>query len=248
MNSAITYLTDPDPIFEKLYLEVRKKEGRSFPEEEIRLLPELPKGHPLHNEFQLRKRNAIRFAGYVHCKGEQLNILELGCGNGWFSNFLSKHCKPGKMAAMDVNEFELRQAAKTFQNSTISWIYGDIFTASISDPPFDIIVLNASVQYFKDLDKLTVRLNELLSPGGEMHFMDTVFYGSERERVAAQKRTREYYTQLGFPEMADHYFHHCINEPGKVDVMQQPSASKNMFSKLSGGIADPFHWIRIGKR
>src|SRR5882757_2465665 len=75
---------------------------------------------------------------------------------------------------------------------------------------FDCIVFAASIQYFPSLKKALYKTLSCLKPGGEIHVLDTPFYKPENlER--AKRQTLAYYTSFGYPEMADYYFHHCID-------------------------------------
>ena len=62
-HSKIHFLSDPAPFREKerLYLEVRRREGRVFPDEVVRALPCVSKSNVYAGEWRWRKRSFRRF-------------------------------------------------------------------------------------------------------------------------------------------------------------------------------------------
>jgi len=172
------------------------------------------------------------------------SVLDLGCGNGWFSHRLSKAV--GRVTAIDVNLPELKQAVKVFPSANIDFCYADIFTTDLTGVKFQAITLNACFQYFEDSGSLIQRLKELLTDGGEIHIIDSPFYSPERVKAAID-RTETYYRNLGFPKMADHYFHHTWNVLEKWDheVLYSPNSLSEKLKHKLGNANSPFPWIRI---
>ncbi len=97
---------------ENVYLQVRKKEGRFYPDSIVRSLPVIDKNHPLKKEWKLREISCNKLLKYISTKAVE-NILEVGCGNGWLSSKISKKCGCF-VAGVDVNREELKQAARVF--------------------------------------------------------------------------------------------------------------------------------------
>jgi ubiquinone/menaquinone biosynthesis C-methylase UbiE len=228
--------------FESQYLKVRAVEKRLYSDEEVMGLPVL-KNHVHQHEWKMRHRSAKRVLQYFRKSSAEL-LLDLGCGNGWFSHALAKD-SPLIVTAMDVNLMELKQAARLFQRSNLQFVYADIFNLDIPLDFFDAVTLNASVQYFPKLSALMKRLFQILKPTGEIHIIDTPFYFPE-ELDRARKRTWDYYSGIGFPEMASHYFHHTLEElePYNHEVLYKPSGRSVILKRL--GKADiPFPWIKI---
>ncbi len=135
--------------FETNYLEVRQTENRVLSDKEVAHLP-LLKNNPHSKEWEKRARSAQRLQNYFKSIPEG-NLLDLGCGHGWFSALLAKNAKL-QVFGMDVNLSELKQAARVFRQTNLKFIYGDIFKAQLPVNNFDYITLNASVQYFENLE------------------------------------------------------------------------------------------------
>ncbi len=233
-----------DNPFEKQYIRARSRENRMYDDKEVSSLPEMLPSHQHYTEWQMRKRSAERLIRYLEAKKKPLNILEIGCGNGWLSHRLSK-IRTINVTGQDINFTELQQAARVFNGEhKLRFIYGDIFNGVLKEKRFDVIVFAASIHYFPSLSRVLALAIDHLHPKGEIHVLDTHFYQPE-QTAAAAKRTYTYYSALGFPEMADHYFHHSVNDLKlfKHKILFDPTSIINRLC----GRKDPFPWVRIKK-
>ena len=202
-------------------------------------LPNLNKEEPHYNELTLRKKSLSHLLGYLNQKNGK--VLDLGCGNGWMSAKLSEH--GFQVTGMDVNETELIQAKRVF-GEKIKWVLADVFTLKpVSD--YDIVLLSASLQYFKNPSKLLAKLQTLLADGGKIIVMDTFFY-EENEIESARKRSADYYQKMGDSAMCKHYFHHAFQDlaPFKYAFVFKP---KNKWIRRIFK-SSPFPIIAIGKQ
>jgi SAM-dependent methyltransferase len=240
--NGVHYLSPKVNSFSTSYVELRTKEGRILLDKEVFELPDTDNANPNKKEWALRKRSTLRFIKYLNSKDINLSILDVGCGNGWFSHRMASSSKGHSVVGLDINEMELEQAVRVFNSHNIEFVYGDLFKIeNVFENRFDLIILNASVQYFEDFGKLFSQLKRFLKNNGEIHIIDSPFY-KESEIDDARKRTEDYYTTLGFPEMSDHYHHHSINEIREFEVMYKPGAS--LFNKLGLAKDSPFMWLR----
>lgn len=193
---------------EQLYIALRNAEDRIVSDELLQKLPYPDESYRHYNEWKIRAGSFERLMKYLSGKKGFLNILDIGCGNGWLSHklYLAGH----NVTAVDLNLTELEQAEKVFgNNERLHWIYADIFNDNIPGAPFDVILLAASCQYFENINTLSNLLKAKLNKNGSIHLLDSFFY-KPTEVSAAKKRTEEYYRSLGFSQMADNYFHHSI--------------------------------------
>src|SRR3982750_3185433 len=115
----------PDSDFEELYLSVREKEQRIFSDVELINLPEVPPGHKYHDEWAIRKASCKRLIKCLNKKDRFLNILEIGCGNGWLSHRLAEIPRK-EIIWLEINLKELEQAAQVFPNHNLKFVYGDL--------------------------------------------------------------------------------------------------------------------------
>ena len=246
-DKGVIILTTVKNEFEELYLEVREKEKRIYPDEEVIKLPYTSSSNPHKKEWELRTKSYLRYEKYLRTKNNKLNFLDLGCGNGWFTGRLSKTFNHNYYC-IDVNLKELKQGVRLFSYSNLNFIYADIFEAELPDSSFDIITINSVIQYFRDLKSLINRLFTFIKKGGEIHLIDSPLY-SELEAINAEFRSLKYYTSTGNPEMAEKYFHHTFDELSSFsyEILFNPLTLKNKVFRLLNINESPFPWIRIRK-
>jgi ubiquinone/menaquinone biosynthesis C-methylase UbiE len=239
MNATILEIQNPAAFAEK-YILLREREHRIYTDEEVARLPDIDSAHPHSKEWLLRKKSSDKILEYLQKKSENLNILEVGCGNGWLCGSLSKITN-GEVIGSDINVNELAQAKRVFgQISNLRFMYGDI--RSLPKMQFDVIVFSASIQYFDSIKKILSSALDRLTHRGEIHIIDTAFYNAKNVGLA-KKRSLDYYTRLGFPDMAEHYFHHCLTDLSSFNytILYNPFSLKNKLSKQK----NPFYWIKV---
>ncbi len=230
---------------ERLYVEVRKKEGRLYSDEVVRILPRIGPDHPLSHEWSVRSASCDRLCKHLLTRNKPLSILDLGCGNGWMANALSGVCD-SMVTAVDLNLLELEQGARVFEaNKRLQFVYGDIFDGIAIEKSYDVIVCASSIQYFPDLRILIGHLLTMLKEGGEIHILDSPLY-SEDEIEQARERSRSYYHQVGFERMAASYYHHTWQElQGFAYSVVRRSFLDRIKSKIFSEINPFFPWVII---
>ena len=232
----------PETDFETAYIALRKKENRLYPD---RIVKQLPNGKETSqpDEWKLRGKSTKRVMEYFQGK-QNAKILDLGCGNGWFSALLANSCNC-EVVGVDLNLTELKQAARVFDKPTLNFVYADIFEWPKENGIFDFVTINAAIQYFPDFGKLMDRLFSLLKNGGEVHIIDSPFYKAQ-DVEGAKMRSWKYYSEMGFEKMADNYFHHTFEELNKFDFETMYQARKStFFGKLLKEKDMPFPWVKI---
>lgn len=243
-NLFVPGITRPDNLFEKKYIACRSKENRMYSDEEVSQLPACAATHLHAKEWEIRKASSQKLVTYLANKKKPLQILEIGCGNGWLSHQLSAISR-SRVIGLDINFTELQQAARVFNDChKIKFMYGDIRAGILDDKQFDVIVFAASLQYFPSPDIILDLCLHHLRPEGEIHVMDTLLY-RPKELAAAKERTLQYYSSMGYPELAEHYFHHSLDSLAQFNhtVLYNPHAFLNRYRRNTV----PFHWIKIQK-
>lgn len=225
--------------FQQHYLLLREKEGRLYSDEQVKQLPFISITHPLWKEWKIRKESCERLISHFSREEKPLNILEIGCGNGWLCNRLSA-IKGADITGVDINETELEQAARVFP--AVNFIYGDIRECLLKKQ-FDAIVFAASFQYFLSPKEILESCFSHVKDKGEIHILDTHFYSKE-DSPGAVRRSKEYFAMNGFPQMSEFYFHHTLSELESLtyDILYDPKGKLNRLFHQN-----PFLWICIKK-
>lgn len=233
-DEGVYLLTPPLSDFENVYTSVRDKEGRLLTDTEVLALPNSMR---LNREWQKRAWTAQRFRAYTE-KNALTQILEIGCGNGWFSNWLASPERT--VVGLDVGISELRQAARCFQGNNPVFICCSDWSL-LPASYFDCIVFNGSMHYFQPDAAFWKKLARLLQPKGEIHILDSPFYASARAQEAWE-RSAKYFENLGENHAINYYHQLRFDQlPSHHQVLYHPSRLLNkVFSARS-----PFPWIKI---
>lgn len=248
MSTIVPYHTMKDASasgFEQLYTRLRRQEGRMYTDDEVALLPFIHNSHPLLREWNIRKNSCRALISYIKQRENILNILEVGCGNGWLSAKLADAADV-EVTGLDINTEELEQAKRVFKRIPgLDFMNGTLQADELKDKKFDMILFAASIQYFPSMKHIINASLEHLTLLGEIHIMDSPFYG-QQEMEAARQRTKDHFNGMGFPEMARYYFHHSISELGdfQYKILHHPHSWKNKLSIKK----NPFYWISIKNR
>ena len=252
VKNRVYYLNEPDPKSieaESLYLKVRARECRIYTDDEVKILPSIDKSHRYFNEWKIRSLMAGKLCSIIFNELSTKSILEVGCGNGWLSAMLANDASSA-VIGLDINRTELEQGAKIFNDkNNLMFVYGNINGNSISELRFDYIILASSASYFDDLESEINQLLNILNEQGEIHIIDNPSY-CERDIEPAKKRSEDYFTNLGFPEMGRYYYHHNLLEICKKynhKVLYNPENILNRAKMNLAGTGSPFYWISIQK-
>lgn len=245
-ENGVHLLTEPNRRFETVYLDARRREGWIYPDEQLRQLPAAAATDPHAALWQLRAGSMERFVQYAAALKQPLHILEIGCGNGWFSHAIAKALPNATVFGLDINLQELQQAALVFPQERLHWLYGDLFSTALPARFFRLLVFNGSLHYFSDLAALFDRLLPALAAEGEIHILDSPFYPQAGKAEAAE-RTKNYYEKLGVAAMAAYYHAHSIEELAAYHptLLHNPAAWNNRFRRLLGVPVNPLPWIRL---
>ena len=231
-------------LFEKIYIQVRALESRLYTDEELVHLPEIAASHPRFREWELRKQSARRLIHYIARKRTTLDILEVGCGNGWLTHLLADI--PGsRVTGADINFTELQQAARVFSNDpNLRFIHGDIRSGLLEERRFDVILFAATLEHFPSAKRILHFCLSHLKRSGEMHIIDSPFCKPEEVKLE-ERRTHAYYNSFGYPEMADYYFHHTYDDlrSFRHTVLYNPRSWRNRLTRIK----NQHPWIRITK-
>ncbi|MFN2328354.1 MAG: methyltransferase domain-containing protein [Chromatocurvus sp.] len=92
-------------------------------------------------------------------------ILEIGCGTGRLTRELKARFPKAKITAIDISQAMIRHAREQVPGP--EYRVGDAEAyLQLPDQQFDLIVSNATVQWFVDLDKGIEGMASALAPGG----------------------------------------------------------------------------------
>lgn len=209
-KKGVVFVSNPKDytLNESSYMQVRVKEGRILTDDDVANLPSTAINSQHHKEWKLRSKSYKRLLNIIQ-KENPVNLLDVGCGNGWLIGNLSTELPFCKFSGIDLNEKELIQASRLFGKPTTCFYYLDLLKRPFFEKErFNIIIFNASIQYFNNLPAIINKAKLLLKPKGIIIINDSPFYKNKIEAAEAAKRSKAYYKTLGATKIAHNYFHH----------------------------------------
>jgi 2-polyprenyl-3-methyl-5-hydroxy-6-metoxy-1,4-benzoquinol methylase len=90
-------------------------------------------------------------------------ILDLGCGNGWFTERLAAH---GKATGTDLSLKAMEEAKTRFPNAT--FLGGDLFEVPLPAAHYDVVVSQQVIAHVVDQPRYVDRVASLLKSRGYM--------------------------------------------------------------------------------
>jgi 2-polyprenyl-6-hydroxyphenyl methylase/3-demethylubiquinone-9 3-methyltransferase len=96
------------------------------------------------------------------------HILDLGCGGGFLSNFLSK--KGYKVTGLDLAEDALKVARQFDQTKNVNYIQGSAYHLPFKEGTFDIVCAMDFLEHVEFPQKIIKEISRVLKPGGQFFF------------------------------------------------------------------------------
>ena len=174
-----------------------------------------------------------------------MNILVIGCGSGWLCAQLANATRD-MVTGIDIYPNAIDQARRIFGHiSNLEFIPGDLLADILPDRTFELIIFEASIQYFPSFKKIIGASLQHLTLQGQIRIVDSLFYPTNKITDASEK-TKDYYQKIGVPGMANYHFHHSLDELRhfQFKILYDPYSWIN---KL-GNNPSPFHHILIKNR
>ena len=135
----------------------------------------------IRRNFARRAGSYDRYAGVQRLMARKLmarveeelahprRILEVGCGTGYLTALLREGNPGGELLALDLDAALIEQARRRLgPDSRVSWLVAD--GESFSQGGFDLIIANATFQWFTNPGETLRAYFQVLSPGGCVAF------------------------------------------------------------------------------
>ncbi|HUU26674.1 MAG TPA: methyltransferase domain-containing protein [archaeon] len=121
-------------------------------------------------------------------KAGRLAVLEIGCGTGFLTGFLSQRLKSKVFVAVDLARGMLNQARIKLHESRagVKLVQADGENLPLPPCSFDLVVSSTAFQWFNSFEKSIAGIHRLLRPGGRLIFA-TLGRGTFRELKEAYR-------------------------------------------------------------
>lgn len=117
-------------------------------------------------------------------KREELTVLDLGSGTGFFTDLLATTYS--QVIGLDISN-KMLSFAKSHRNENILWVEADAHNIPLKDNSIDFIYSNLVIQWFDPLDKAISEMLRVLKPGGLLIF-STLVDGTLHELKSSWKQ------------------------------------------------------------
>lgn len=97
-------------------------------------------------------------------------VLELACGTGRVTKYLSKLLPDAKITATDLNPDMLEVAKRKVANDIIEWKHTDMQEIPFEDSKFDLVVCQFGIMFVPDKPKAFKEIFRVLNTGGVLLF------------------------------------------------------------------------------
>ncbi|MBU5455399.1 class I SAM-dependent methyltransferase [Caproiciproducens sp. MSJ-32] len=128
----------------------------------------------LKKQAYLGHKKEIRMLKMLGLK-DKSNILEVGCGPGFYTKILLKAFPNSNITSSDKDENFLRYADKSFDDSYIerlAFVKDDITKSSLPDEYFDFVIARFVFQHLDKPVEALKEIHRLLRPGGKVFIID----------------------------------------------------------------------------
>lgn len=110
-----------------------------------------------------------RVAMLCHAIREGRNVLELGCGTGYFTKELAQ--TDADITAIDISPALIAAAEKAIRRPNVKFDIENAYQMSFRDETFDAVV-GSSVLHHLDVEKAIAEMFRVLKPGGIIAFTE----------------------------------------------------------------------------
>ncbi len=113
------------------------------------------------------KRRARRILNQLELKGGE-KILEVGCGNGYYLNVLSRLKLNLKLTGVDNDNLALRDAKKFINDKKVKLILTDANNLPLKNDFFDRVIISEVIEHIENEQKVLNEIYRVLKPSGIM--------------------------------------------------------------------------------
>lgn len=113
---------------------------------------------------------------YDHALGgasiEGKDVLEVGCGRGGGSMYISRYRRPRSMCGVDLSSKAVGFCRRRHVEAGLSFMTGDAEALPFPDGSFDAVVNVESSHCYPHMDRFLAEVRRVLRPGGRLHIAD----------------------------------------------------------------------------
>lgn len=94
-------------------------------------------------------------------------VLDVGCGTGHRAKIAWDHAQ-GHIVGIEGSAYVVEYAQRSFQNSSLRFVLGDVMAMPFRDHAFDNAYMLAVIEHIQDTGALLGEIRRVLVPGGKL--------------------------------------------------------------------------------
>ena len=99
---------------------------------------------------------------------DALDWMDVGCGNGAFTELLVDHCAPARVLGVDPSEGQLSFARQRLPGRAVQFELGDAMALPAADQSFDAAVMALVIFFVPDPRRGVAEMARVVRPGGSV--------------------------------------------------------------------------------
>ena len=97
-----------------------------------------------------------------------LQWLDVGCGNGAFTELIVQRCAPQTVVGIDPSEGQLSYARQRIGSDAVQFRLGDAMAMQFADASFDVAVMPLVIFFVSDPPRGVAEMRRVIRPGGQV--------------------------------------------------------------------------------
>ena len=132
-----------------------------------------------------------------------LSWLDIGCGNGAFTEAIMQRCGPAAVTGIDPSPGQLDYARKRAGTPGATYVQGEATNLPFADATFDAAAMALSLFFVPDPERGVAEMARVVKPGGLIAAYNWDFPGGGFPIAPIGKEMREMGFALGLPPSVD---------------------------------------------
>ncbi|WP_286907886.1 class I SAM-dependent methyltransferase [Clostridium sp. UBA1652] len=112
---------------------------------------------------------------YMSCIPKPSKIIELGCGNGFFSNYVAEYFSESEVTGLDINWRLIQDAKVLCTKKNVQYEAGDATATTYADDTFDCVYTHLALVDCQRPEEIMKEALRITKPRGYVFFFEPIY-------------------------------------------------------------------------